>query len=109
MNAISRLWWAGYLTYDDNNAVDKYHLTSILFTRQQISADLLDTPFCGNKRIIMGILSGLKLYIDTTKTVSVDKFRECIKYLRRYAAVTAIDYLTSEEISKLTCDFLMKN
>ncbi|ACC98424.1 hypothetical protein Emin_0869 [Elusimicrobium minutum Pei191] len=52
MNAISRLWWAGYLTCDENNSADKYHLTRTLFTGQQISADLLDTPFCVNKDVV---------------------------------------------------------
>src|SRR5574344_58188 len=41
MNAISRLWWAGYLTYDENNPADPYHLTKILLTGQQIWADIL--------------------------------------------------------------------
>ncbi|ACC98423.1 hypothetical protein Emin_0868 [Elusimicrobium minutum Pei191] len=57
----------------------------------------------------MGILLGLKQHIDQKNGVSSDKFRDCIKYLRRYSAVTSIDYLSSEEISKITLDFLSNN
>lgn len=108
MNAISRLWWAGYLSYDENNATDHYHLTKILFTGQQICADILDTPFCGNKKIIKGILLGIKEYLQEDKSSQnlADSIRECIKYLRRYAAVTVIDLLTLEEISVITLQYL---
>lgn len=37
-----------------------------------------------------------------------DYFRECLKYLNRYAAVTVLDYLEPEEIKKLALDFMRK-
>lgn len=51
MNAVSRLWWAGYLSYDEDNSADHYHLTKILFTGQQICADIMDTPFAVIKKL----------------------------------------------------------
>lgn len=109
MNAISRLWWAGYLTYDENNS-NHYHLTNILFTGQQICADILDTPFCGNKKIIKGILHGLKYFIDESQSTPglADHMRECVKYFRRYAAVTNVDFLDENEIKNLIFGFLIK-
>ncbi len=106
-NAISRLWWAGYLTYDENNS-DRYHLTKILFTGQQICGDLLDASFCGNKKVIMGILLGLKQYLEENISVAnlSGHFRACIKYMRRYAAVTNIDYLDVDEIHQIFYDSL---
>lgn len=106
-NAISRLWWAGYLTYDENNS-DRYHLTKLLFTGQQICADLLDTPFCGNKKIVMGILLGLKQYLEENISIAnlSDHFRACIKYMRRYAAVTNLDYLNENEIQQIFYEYL---
>lgn len=110
MNAISRLWWAGYLTYDENNPADPYHLTKILLTGQQIWADILDTPFCGNKKIIKGILLGLKKYLEEEKinTNLADFVRECIKYFRRYAAVTNVDFLEEAEIMDIVYTFFKK-
>ena len=109
MNAISRLWWAGYLTYDKNHG-DPYHLTKILFTGQQICADILDTPFCGNKTIITGILLAIEQYKDKIKeNISSELVRRCIKYFRRYAAVTSVDFLSEMEIHNIIFKYLSEN
>ena len=109
MNAISRLWWAGYLTYDKNHG-DPYHLTKILFTGQQICADILDTPFCGNKTIITGILLAIEQYKDKIKeNISSELVRRCIKYFRRYAAVTSVDFLSEKEIQEVVFKYLSEN
>lgn len=109
INAISRLWWAGYLTYDINYG-DPYHLTKILFTGQQICADILDTPFCGNKTIITGILLAIEQYMDEVeRNINAELVRRCIKYLRRYAAVTSIDFLSEIEIQDIIFKYLSEN
>ena len=109
MNAISRLWWAGYLTYDENHG-DPYHLTKILFTGQQICADILDTPFCGNKTVITGILLAIEKYKEEVdENISSELVRKCIKYFRRYAAVTIIDFLSSTEIKDIIYTYLKNN
>lgn len=109
MNAISRLWWAGYLTYDKNHS-DPYHLTQILFTGQQICADILDTPFCGNKTIITGILLAIDQYKGkVAENINSELVRKCIKYFRRYAAVTNVDFLSETEIQNIIFKYLSEN
>ena len=109
MNAISRLWWAGYLTYDENHG-DPYHLTKILFTGQQICADILDTPFCGNKTVITGILLAIEKYKEEVdENISSELVRKCIKYFRRYAAVTSVDFLSEMEIHNIIFKYLSEN
>ena len=109
MNAISRLWWAGYLTYDKNHG-DPYHLTKILFTGQQICADILDTPFCGNKTVITGILLAIEKYKEEVdENISSELVRKCIKYFRRYAAVTSVDFLSEMEIHNIIFKYLSEN
>ena len=109
MNAISRLWWAGYLTYDKNHS-DPYHLTKTLFTGQQICADILDTPFCGNKTIITGILLAIEQYKDeVAENINSELVRKCIKYFRRYAAVTNVDFLSETEIQNIIFKYLSEN
>ncbi len=109
MNAISRLWWAGYLTYDEKHG-DPYHLTKILFTGQQICADILDTPFCGNKTIISGILLAIEQYKEEiAENISSELVRKCIKYFRRYAAVTSVDFLSETEIQQIIFTYLKNN
>lgn len=109
MNAISRLWWAGYLTFDEKHG-DPYHLTKILFTGQQICADILDTPFCGNKTIITGILLAIEQYQDeVAENINSELVRKCIKYFRRYAAVTSVDFLSEAEIQYIIFKYLSEN
>ena len=109
MNAVSRLWWAGYLTYDENYG-DPYHLTRILFTGQQICADILDTPFGGNKTIITGILLAIEKYKEEVdEYISSELVRRCIKYFRRYAAVTSVDFLSETEIKDIIFTYLENN
>lgn len=109
MNAISRLWWAGYLTFDEKHG-DPYHLTKILFTGQQICADILDTPFCGNKTIITGILLAIEQYKDeVAENINSELVRKCIKYFRRYAAVTSVDFLSEAEIQYIIFKYLSEN
>ena len=109
MNAISRLWWAGYLTYEENHG-RPYHLTEILFTGQQICGDILDTPFCGNKKIIRGILLAIEQYKEEIKeNINSKLVRRCIKYFRRYAAVTSIDFLSETEIQDIIFKYLSEN
>lgn len=109
MNAISRLWWAGYLTYDKNHS-NPYHLTQILFTGQQICADILDTPFCGNKTIITGILLAIEQYKGkVAENINSELVRKCIKYFRRYAAVTNVDFLSETEIQNIIFKYLSEN
>ncbi len=106
-NAISRLWWAGYLTYDENND-DKYHLTKILFSAQQIATDILDRRFSWNKKVMMGILLGLEKYKEDN-ALKVDPVRRCIKYFGRYAAVTMVDELPVDKISNIIYEYLKNN
>ena len=109
-NALSRLWWYGYLTYDES-LKNPYELTEILFINQTICSDVMDTLNRNNLKRIKGVLYGINDYKDaigTTKGIS-DDYRECKKYLNHYAAVTMFDFLDSEEIRKLTYDFLIQH
>ena len=85
-------------------------LTKILFTGQQICADILDTPFCGNKTIITGILLAIEQYKDeVAENINSELVRKCIKYFRRYAAVTSVDFLSEAEIQYIIFKYLSEN
>ena len=108
-NALSRLWWCGYLTYDDTNS-NKYALTEILFTNQTICTDVMDTLNRMSLTRMKGVLLGIKDYIDnvgSTNGIS-ECFRECKKSLNHYAAVTTLELLDVDEIRKLTFDYMIK-
>ena len=108
-NALSRLWWYGYLTYDEKNA-NHYALTEILFTNQTICTDVMDTFNRMNYDRMKGVLLAIKDFKETIGESEgiTDYFRECKKYLNHYAAVTAMEFLDSEEIRDLAFNYMLK-
>ena len=109
-NAISRLWWSGYLTYDENRkSTNPWHLTEILLSAQQIQKDLIDSPFCMNKIIVTGLLSALKRIQSERGNAATKVFRDCCNsYLNHYGTITILDALTADDIEELAYSF-MKN
>lgn len=108
-NALSRLWWYGYLTYDRKNA-NHYALTEILFTNQTICTDVMDTFNRMNFDRMKGVLLAIRDFkneISDSEGIT-DYFRECKKYLNHYAAVTTLEFLSSEEIRDLAYNYMLK-
>jgi len=106
-NAISRLWWSGYLTYDEENKGNPWHLTETLFSAQQIQKDLFDQPFSMSRTIVKGLLSALKRIQEERGNASTPVFRKCCdSYLNHYGAVSILDSLTSEEIEEIAYAYM---
>ena len=108
-NALSRLWWYGYLTYEKNNS-NPYALTEILFTNQTICTDVMDTLNRTNFKRMKGVLLGIKQFKEELNDNEgiTEYFRECKKYLNHYGAVTNMNFLEPEEIQKLAYDYMAK-
>lgn len=109
-NAVSRLWWSGYLTYDeDKTSFNPWHITETLFSAQQIQKDLFDQPFSMNRTIVKGLLMALKRIQEENKNSCTTIFRKCCdSYLNRYGAVSILDTLEQSEIEKLSYDYMKK-
>lgn len=107
-NAISRLWWSGYLTYDEERKnSNPWYLTETLFSAQQIQKDLFDQPFSMNKTIVKGLLSALKRIQDEQGNACTPVFRKCCdSYLNHYGAVSILDTLTSAEIEDIAYAYM---
>lgn len=110
-NAISRLWWSGYLTYDEEKErSNPYHLTETLFSAQQIQKDLMDQSMSMNKTVVKGLLLALKGIQEETGNASTRVFRLCCdSYLNHYGAVSILDTLSFEDIEKIAYSFMKKN
>ena len=108
-NALSRLWWYGYLTYDEERS-NPYELTEMLLINQTVCTDFTDTKNASNRTRMVGVLSAIKEYSDLLdkKEGITDAFRACNKYLNRYAAITVLDLLEPSEIKTLALDYLLK-
>ncbi len=108
-NALSRLWWYGYLTYDEENS-NHYELTEILLMNQTICTDVIDTLNRMNFERIKGVLLAIRDFKDMVgeKESIIDYFRECKKHLNHYAAVTVMELLNHKEIQEITYDYLVR-
>ena len=104
-NGLSRLWWWAHLTYDPESK-DHYAMTKILFENQMLGKDILDTLNRTNFKRMKGILLAVqdfKEVLGARETVG-KYFRECKKQLNRYAAISVFDYLSVDDIRKMTYD-----
>lgn len=102
-NAISRLWWCGYLTYEEEKKrTNPWELTKVLFSAQQNLKDLIDQPFSMNRSIVKGLLRALKRIQEETGNAATTAFRSCCdSYINHYGAVTVLDALSSDEIEAI--------
>ena len=107
-NAVSRLWWSGYLTYDsERERSNPYHLTETLLSAQQIQKDLFDQSMSMNKTVVKGLLMALKRIQEETGNASTTVFRQCCdSYLNHYGAVSILDSLMSEEIETIAYEYM---
>lgn len=107
-NAISRLWWSGYLTYDEEKEkTNPWELTKILFSAQQIQKDLFDQPFSMNRTVVKGLLRALKRIQEETGNAATPTFRKCCdSYINHYGAITILDALTSQEIEDIALSYM---
>ena len=108
-NAISRLWWYGYISYDAETPRNPYHLTQILLMNQTICSDFVDTRYCHNRIVGKGVLLALKDFSAELglREGITDYFRAFNKYFNRYAAVSNIDFLDAEDIRQIAFKYLM--
>ena len=108
-NALSRLWWSGYLTYDEA-ANDPWELTKTLLSAQQIQKDLFDQAFSMNKNVVKGLLRALTRVQAKKRNACTPLFRNlCDSFFNHYGAVTSIDALTSDEIEEIAYEYMLKD
>ena len=109
-NAVSRLWWSGYLTYDaEKERTNPFHLTETLFSAQQIQKDLIDQSMSMNRTVVRGLLLALKRIQEESGNACTTVFRLCCdSYLNHYGAVSILDTLSAEDIEEIAYSFMKK-
>lgn len=106
-NAISRLWWAGELTYDEKR---KYELTKVLFeSGQQTYKDLTDCAYSMNRKITKGVISAIEEIRKNPETINFgDCFRDFNKYFNRYGAVATLDFFSEDKIKSIALNYMLQ-
>lgn len=110
LNTVSRLWWAGYYTYDENRT-DKYELTKF-YLKNAFSSNILllqSSKVTANKDIRLGLLDGLKEWLEAKNLkLKREYFVEPVKYLNIIGGVALLDFYNRQDIRDITLDCLRK-
>lgn len=106
VHCISRLWWAGKLTYDESNKVDPFALTDVLTSSSVPSRILLFSQnITANKNAALGILDAIKEQSDSGVELKREHFVGATKYLNRMSAITLLDCLDRQRIREMISDY----
>lgn len=114
-NAISRLWWMGYLTYQEDHPSNPFELTKLLVSNTDLCQSVLERNFSMNKNITIGILKAiLKINENEKREVGVShiegevyEWRDLCKYINRYGAVSVLDALSIDEIEEISYNYII--
>ena len=114
IHPLSRLWWAGYYTYDEKNTSSPFHFTDFLFKNSESFASAIilisSNNFISNKKIALGILTGIEHAVQ--EGIQVDKNQDRyrlvypFKYLNKIGSVYLLDCLSREEIADRAYKYL---
>lgn len=106
LNAISRLWWYGYLTYDEANPSNPYHLTELLTSNTDLCQNLIQHSYSMNKNVALGFLDAVEQFIEEENDFTEDIERKTIKFVNRYGGVVVIDVLSRLEVKNLVYNYM---
>lgn len=97
-NGISRLWWYGYLTYDEARD-DPFELTAALLEKLDIAQQLLERSYSRNPVITRTVLSMLIEKKGAGDPFSHRaKFRPLMSHLNQVGGVTILDALKANDL-----------
>lgn len=115
-NSIARLWWTGYLSYQEDKPGNPFSLTKLLCSNSDLRVSIVERNFSMNKDVCIGILSAIQEINDDPNVDNVGvsaktgeyEWRDLCKYINRFGAVTMLDVLTRDEIKELSKDYILK-
>ncbi|MEC0269717.1 DUF6339 family protein [Paenibacillus anseongense] len=107
-NGIARLWWYGYVSYDDTRE-DPFELTRMLLSKLDIAQSLLERTFSRNPLITKSILSVLvNLEKSNGSFPDREQFRSLMMHMNQLGGVTILDSYERPELEALVTGKLEK-
>ncbi|MEK9197099.1 DUF6339 family protein [Ureibacillus sp. FSL E2-3493] len=103
VHALARLWWVGYMTYDEFNKENPYWLTEF-FCSADFSARCVvffSSNFTSNPAITKGILRALVELRDEGVDIKRAHFVESTKYLNISGGAMVLDLLEEDEVKEM--------
>lgn len=103
VHVLARLWWVGYMTYDESNPKDPYWLTEFFCAREFSgrSVYFFSSNFTGNRTITKGVLRALKKLNDEGFEMKRPHFVEAGRYLNIVGGAMILDMLDEDEIAEM--------
>src|SRR5699024_1195465 len=98
-NSISRLWWGVHTSICDEKE-DKYELTKVLFSYQDIFQQTLERSYSKNSNIIKAILTFIKI-MKEKEIFSRRNYRVLLKEITRLSGIIVVDTLSQEQLFNL--------
>ncbi|PAE17650.1 hypothetical protein CHH91_02460 [Virgibacillus sp. 7505] len=99
-SGLARLWWFGYITYNEKYE-DPFYLTSIMLENedQDIARIILETPTISrNKKMVEATLISLNELKENYKIKSRDYIRYAARHINLTGSVKLWDYLDDNEL-----------
>lgn len=100
-NALSRLWWIGYLTYDDSRK-DKYELTRFVCEHSDHIMHIIERNLSNNREIVRAFISAILQARQDGLTITTTHVGELLKYLNLLGGVYILDAMPYEFIYNKT-------
>jgi len=105
-NAVARLWWYGYLTYDSNRT-DPYELTAVLLSDTDFCVSVSERNYSAAKNVTHGVLSAVKKYKSQfDEYPSRQTRRDLGIFINRRGGASFLDIYDVVEIESVSWDFL---
>jgi len=102
-NAVSRLWWIGRLTYDENRT-DPYELTKLVCESSDYIMHVLERNTSNNSMIIRAFLGAVLDARNEGLYINTDTVGELAKYLNLLGGIYILDCLPQDRIYKKILD-----
>jgi hypothetical protein len=103
VHVLARLWWVGYMTYDESKPHDPYWLTEFFCAREFSgrSVYFFSSNFTGNRTITKGVLQALKKLNDEGFVMKREHFVEAGRYLNIVGGAMILDMLEQDEVGTM--------
>lgn len=104
-HGLARLWWFAHITYDEKRD-NPFELTKFAFDHPHILEKMIYRNFSNSDNIRIGIIEGIKQYIEDDGVYAVKKIDALYVYISTLGSVSLIDSYSKKEIKTLTTIFL---
>lgn len=107
-NGLSRLWWAGYIVYDENEE-NHYEYIDELFVSQDMFVGLCERDIGKNKRLVLAILKNIRKYKIKEISNNTELIRNILKEINFSAGLIMYDSMNDEQLDKKIGEIFEKN